>query len=154
MKFTSLENPEDDSRFSNISCSFQVSSQVPYELQKGEALITFEKEEGMTNVQHCDQVTLGKHLHFQRAVLDIWLLLYNLTHIISSHSQSETLRQVWLSPFHRCENWLWDIKWHECDHSLKMQWFWDSSPSVVMSNTSVFLFYRSLPNDNTDVLRT
>lgn len=50
MKFTSLENPEDDSRFSNISCSFQVSSQVPYELQKGEALITFEEEEVAQNV--------------------------------------------------------------------------------------------------------
>lgn len=71
MKFTSLENPEDDSRCSHISCSFQVSSQVPYELQKGEALITFEEEEGMTNVQHFDQVTFGKHLYFQRAFLDI-----------------------------------------------------------------------------------
>lgn len=50
MKFTSLENPEDDSRFSNISCSFQVSSRVPYELQKGEALITFEDEEVAQNV--------------------------------------------------------------------------------------------------------
>lgn len=50
MKFTSLENPEDESRFSNISCSFQVSSRVPYELQKGEALITFEDEEVAQNV--------------------------------------------------------------------------------------------------------
>ncbi|XP_054579286.1 N-myc-interactor [Eptesicus fuscus] len=50
MKFTSLENPEDDSRFSHISCSFQVSSRVPYELQKGEALITFEDEEVAQNV--------------------------------------------------------------------------------------------------------
>lgn len=50
MKFTSLENPEDDSRCSHISCSFQVSSQVPYELQKGEALITFEEEEVAQNV--------------------------------------------------------------------------------------------------------
>ncbi|CAK6448587.1 unnamed protein product [Pipistrellus nathusii] len=50
MKFTSLENPEGDSRFSNISCSFQVSSRVPYELQKGEALITFEDEEVAQNV--------------------------------------------------------------------------------------------------------
>lgn len=50
LKFTSLENPEDDSRFSNISCSFQVSSRVPYELQKGEALITFEDEEVAQNV--------------------------------------------------------------------------------------------------------
>lgn len=78
-----------------------MSSQVPYVLQKGEALITFEEEEGMTNVQQCDQVTFGKHLHFQRAFIDIWLLLYHFTQIILSHSHSETLRQVWLSPFHR-----------------------------------------------------
>lgn len=50
MKFTSLENPENDSQFLNISCSFQVSSQVPYELQKGEALIAFEEEEVAQNV--------------------------------------------------------------------------------------------------------
>lgn len=63
MKFTSLENPEDDSRFSNISCSFQVSSQVPYELQKGEALITFEEEEVAQNV-----IRMEKH-HVQ--IMDI-----------------------------------------------------------------------------------
>ncbi|XP_006157697.1 N-myc-interactor isoform X1 [Tupaia chinensis] len=50
IKFASLENPENDSQFSNISYSFQVSSQVPYELQKGQALITFEKEEVAQNV--------------------------------------------------------------------------------------------------------
>lgn len=50
MKFTSLENPENDGQFLNISCSFQVRSPVPYELQKGEALITFEKEEVAQNV--------------------------------------------------------------------------------------------------------
>ncbi|EHA98063.1 N-myc-interactor [Heterocephalus glaber] len=38
MTFTPLENPENDSQFLNISCSFQVSSQVSYELQKGQAL--------------------------------------------------------------------------------------------------------------------
>ncbi|KAM7105143.1 N-myc-interactor [Molossus nigricans] len=56
MKFTALENPENDSQYLNISCSFQVSSQVPYELQKGEALITFEEEEVAQNV-----IRLGKH---------------------------------------------------------------------------------------------
>ncbi|XP_011357742.1 N-myc-interactor [Pteropus vampyrus] len=50
MKFTSLESPENDSQFLNVSCSFQVMSPVPYELQKGEALITFEKEEVAQNV--------------------------------------------------------------------------------------------------------
>uniref|UniRef100_A0A8D2ANQ5 Nmi/IFP 35 domain-containing protein n=1 Tax=Sciurus vulgaris TaxID=55149 RepID=A0A8D2ANQ5_SCIVU len=50
MKFTSLETPENVSQFSNISCSFQVKSHVPYEIQKGQALITFEEEEGMTNL--------------------------------------------------------------------------------------------------------
>nr|XP_004651890.2 N-myc-interactor [Jaculus jaculus]XP_045003797.1 N-myc-interactor [Jaculus jaculus]XP_045003798.1 N-myc-interactor [Jaculus jaculus]XP_045003800.1 N-myc-interactor [Jaculus jaculus] len=50
MKFISVEYPEDDSQFLNISCSFQVSSQIPYELQKGQALITFEKEEVAQNV--------------------------------------------------------------------------------------------------------
>ncbi|XP_037705352.1 N-myc-interactor [Choloepus didactylus] len=50
MKFTSVQNPENDSQFLNISYSFQVSSQIPYELQKGQALITFEKEEVAQNV--------------------------------------------------------------------------------------------------------
>uniref|UniRef100_A0A8D0MWN7 N-myc-interactor n=1 Tax=Sus scrofa TaxID=9823 RepID=A0A8D0MWN7_PIG len=50
IKFTSLENPESDRQFSNISYSCQVSSKVPYELQKGQALITFEKEEVAQNV--------------------------------------------------------------------------------------------------------
>lgn len=54
--FTSLENPEDDSQFLLISYSFQVSSQVSYELQKGQALITFEKEEVAQNV-----IRAGKH---------------------------------------------------------------------------------------------
>ncbi|XP_066135734.1 N-myc-interactor [Saccopteryx bilineata] len=57
MKFTSLEKPENYSQFLNISCSFQVSSQIPYELQKGEALITFEEEEVAQNV-----IRMGKHL--------------------------------------------------------------------------------------------
>ncbi|EHB05330.1 N-myc-interactor [Heterocephalus glaber] len=56
MTFTSLENPENDSQFLNISCSFQVSSQVSYELQEGQALITFEKEEVAQNV-----IRMGKH---------------------------------------------------------------------------------------------
>ncbi|XP_007527410.1 N-myc-interactor [Erinaceus europaeus] len=56
VKFTSVETPESDSQFSNISCSFQVSSQVPYELQKGQALITFEKEEVAENV-----IRMGRH---------------------------------------------------------------------------------------------
>lgn len=56
MKFTSLENPENESQFLNISCSFQVSSPVPYELQKGEALITFEEEEVAQNV-----IRMGRH---------------------------------------------------------------------------------------------
>ncbi|XP_019502046.1 PREDICTED: N-myc-interactor [Hipposideros armiger] len=50
LKFTSLENPENYSQLLNICCSFQVSSQVPYKLQKGEALITFEEEEVAQNV--------------------------------------------------------------------------------------------------------
>ncbi|XP_008055609.1 N-myc-interactor isoform X2 [Carlito syrichta] len=56
MKFISVETPENDSQLSNISCSFQVSSKVPYELQKGQALITFEKEEVAQNV-----IRVGKH---------------------------------------------------------------------------------------------
>lgn len=67
MKFTSLENPENDSQFLNISCSFQVSSQVLYELQKGQALITFEKEEGMSNVQKFGHVTFRKHRDFSKS---------------------------------------------------------------------------------------
>lgn len=61
MKFTSLKNPENDSQCLNISCSFHVSSQVPYVLQKGEALITFEEEEVAQNVirmrKHRVQIT-------------------------------------------------------------------------------------------------
>ncbi|XP_526097.4 N-myc-interactor isoform X1 [Pan troglodytes] len=56
MKFLSVETPENDSQLSNISCSFQVSSKVPYEIQKGQALITFEKEEVAQNV-----VSMSKH---------------------------------------------------------------------------------------------
>lgn len=56
LKFTSLENPENDRRFLNTSCSFQVSSHIPYELQKGEALITFEEEEVAQHV-----IRMGKH---------------------------------------------------------------------------------------------
>ncbi|XP_075861632.1 N-myc-interactor [Microcebus murinus] len=50
IKFISMETPEDDSQFSNVSCSFQLSTKVPYELQNGQALITFEKEEVAQNV--------------------------------------------------------------------------------------------------------
>ncbi|KAM9085863.1 N-myc-interactor [Megaptera novaeangliae] len=56
IKFTAVENPESDSQFSNISYSCQVSSKVPYELQKGQALITFEKEEVAQNV-----IRMGHH---------------------------------------------------------------------------------------------
>lgn len=66
-----MENPESDSEFSDIFYSCQVSSKVPYELQKGQALITFEKEEGMTNVQKLDRVTFRKHWDFQRVFVDI-----------------------------------------------------------------------------------
>ena len=81
-----MENPESDSEFSNISYSCQVSSKVSYELQKGQALITFEKEEGMTNVQKLDHVTFRKHWDFRRVFVDIWPLLYNLYiyHFVSS----------------------------------------------------------------------
>lgn len=57
LKFTSVERPEDGGHFSNSSCSFQVSSQIPYELQKGRALITFEKEEVAQNV-----ISMGTHI--------------------------------------------------------------------------------------------
>ncbi|XP_038193606.1 N-myc-interactor [Arvicola amphibius] len=57
LKFTSMKSPEDGGQFSNSSCSFQLSSQILYELQKGQALITFEKEEVAQNV-----ITLGKHV--------------------------------------------------------------------------------------------
>ncbi|KAL1786552.1 N-myc-interactor [Sigmodon hispidus] len=57
LKFISVENPEDAGRFSHSSCSFQVSSQILYELQKGQALITFEKEGVAQNV-----ISMGKHV--------------------------------------------------------------------------------------------
>lgn len=57
LKFTSMKSSEDGGQFSNSSCSFQVSSQILYKLQKGQALITFEKEEVAQNV-----ITMGKHV--------------------------------------------------------------------------------------------
>ncbi|KAF6361904.1 N-myc and STAT interactor [Rhinolophus ferrumequinum] len=56
LKFTSLENPENYRQFLNTCCSFQVSPHFTYELQKGEALITFEKEEVAQRV-----IRMGKH---------------------------------------------------------------------------------------------
>ncbi|XP_004619437.2 N-myc-interactor isoform X1 [Sorex araneus] len=56
LKFTTVENPENTRRFLNVSCSFQVNSQISYELQKGQALITFENEEVAQNV-----ISIGKH---------------------------------------------------------------------------------------------
>lgn len=44
IKFTSLENPESDRQFSNISYSCQVSSKVPYELQKDKHLSPLKKK--------------------------------------------------------------------------------------------------------------
>ncbi|XP_052038428.1 N-myc-interactor [Apodemus sylvaticus] len=57
LKFTSVESPEDGGHFSNSSCSFQMSSQILYELQKGQALITFEREEVAQNV-----IAIGEHV--------------------------------------------------------------------------------------------
>ncbi|XP_045875730.1 N-myc-interactor [Meles meles] len=68
LKFASLENPENDSQFVNISCSFQVSSQVFYELKKGQALITFEKEEVAQNI-----IRMGKH-HVKIQGVDVEVL--------------------------------------------------------------------------------
>ncbi|XP_051704647.2 N-myc-interactor isoform X2 [Oryctolagus cuniculus] len=60
MKFVSVENPVNDNQFLNVSCSFQVNLEVPYELQKGQALVTFEQEEVAQNVirmgNHCVQI--------------------------------------------------------------------------------------------------
>lgn len=57
LKFTSVERPEDGDHFSNSSCSFQVNSQILYEVQRGQALITFEKEEVAQNV-----ISMGTHV--------------------------------------------------------------------------------------------
>ncbi|XP_072468037.1 N-myc-interactor isoform X2 [Notamacropus eugenii] len=57
MKFTSMENPKDVSQYSDISCSFQVTTQLEYKLQQGQALITFEDEKVAQNV-----IKRGKHL--------------------------------------------------------------------------------------------
>ncbi|XP_056649809.1 N-myc-interactor isoform X2 [Monodelphis domestica] len=57
IKFISAESPKDDSQYSDISCSFQVTTQLEYELKKGQALITFEDEEVAQNV-----IKRGKHL--------------------------------------------------------------------------------------------
>ncbi|XP_051022416.1 N-myc-interactor-like [Acomys russatus] len=57
LKFTSVESPEDGGQLSDSSCSFQVSSQIIYVLQKGQALVTFEKEEVAQNV-----ITMRRHV--------------------------------------------------------------------------------------------
>ncbi|XP_048201443.1 N-myc-interactor [Perognathus longimembris pacificus] len=49
VKFTSVEK-SNNSQFFNASCSFQVSSQISYVLQRGQALITFEEEKVAQNV--------------------------------------------------------------------------------------------------------
>lgn len=67
MKFVSVENPENDDKFLNVSCTFQVSSQVSYELQKGQALITFEEEKGMANDKEQNHGIIRKHLGLQRS---------------------------------------------------------------------------------------
>lgn len=67
VKFVSVEIPEDGSQFLNISCSFQVSSQIAYELQKGQALITFEKEEVAQNV-----IKMARHrVRMEDVVVDV-----------------------------------------------------------------------------------
>jgi hypothetical protein len=82
MNFTSVENPENDSQCLNVSCSFQVSSQIPYELQNGQALITFEKEEGMSNLKNRTMSPL------ERRFIAIYLSFYNL-HIYHFFSLSK-----------------------------------------------------------------
>ncbi|XP_068936725.1 N-myc-interactor [Petaurus breviceps papuanus] len=57
MKFRSVESPQDVSQYSNISCSFQVTTQLEYELPQGQALITFEDEQVAQNV-----IKKGKHV--------------------------------------------------------------------------------------------
>ncbi|XP_069879522.1 N-myc-interactor isoform X1 [Dipodomys merriami] len=56
MKFTSVKKSKNNSEFLNASCSFQVSSQIFYELQRGQALITFEEEEVAQRV-----LAIGRH---------------------------------------------------------------------------------------------
>ncbi|XP_074072114.1 N-myc-interactor isoform X2 [Macrotis lagotis] len=50
MKLVSVERTKDNSKYLNSSCSFQVTTQLEYELQKGQALITFEDEQVAQNV--------------------------------------------------------------------------------------------------------
>uniref|UniRef100_F6SH56 N-myc and STAT interactor n=1 Tax=Ornithorhynchus anatinus TaxID=9258 RepID=F6SH56_ORNAN len=57
MKFTSFEVFKDEKRVLDISCLFQVTAQIPYELEEGQALITFEAEEVAQNV-----IKKGKYL--------------------------------------------------------------------------------------------
>ncbi|XP_077176210.1 LOW QUALITY PROTEIN: N-myc-interactor [Paroedura picta] len=44
MTFTHLEKVENEEMYNNISCFFDVSTNIPFTLKKGEALITFEEE--------------------------------------------------------------------------------------------------------------
>nr|XP_060482522.1 N-myc-interactor isoform X5 [Panthera onca] len=73
MKFTSLENPENDSQFLNVSCSFQVSSQVLYELQKGQALITFEKEEVADKILKKKEYPLCINQNYYRVIVSPYI---------------------------------------------------------------------------------
>lgn len=102
MKFTSAETPNDDSQLLNVSCSFQMNLQAHYELQKGQALITFEKEEGMTHAQECDHVTFGKHLDSQRAFIELCLLL--CTFYITFHLLIMTHQDSMIIPIVQVKN--------------------------------------------------
>ncbi|XP_061464789.1 N-myc-interactor isoform X2 [Rhineura floridana] len=60
MKFTRLENVKKVDMYMNISCLFHVATKIPFKLSRGEALITFEKEQVAQELirKHCHIVNL------------------------------------------------------------------------------------------------
>lgn len=82
-----MKSPEDGGEFSNSSCSFQVSSQILYELQKGQALITFEKEEGMTDLKNMTMSPLqapGPSKIFCRCLAVTWQSVFAVSFCLHS----------------------------------------------------------------------
>lgn len=82
-----MKSSEDGGQFSNSSCSFQVSSQIFYELQKGQALITFEKEEGMTDLKNMTVSplqALGPSKIFHRCLAVTWQSVFAVSSCLHS----------------------------------------------------------------------
>lgn len=50
MKFTKMKNTENNDRVLNTHCLCCVAAKIPFKLKQGEALLTFEDEDGMMHI--------------------------------------------------------------------------------------------------------